>query len=162
MREYAAHLIPEGGYNTMPELAIDGMLVAGDAAAMTLAAGLWLEGVNFAIGSGLAAGRAVDRAIASGDCSAAGLASYRADLEQPVRAGRPQTAPQGARPGALRARPAALPGDDVRPGRGDVHRHQPDPKARSGPPGTPGRRVRHGVRLRDLATDTVRAARIFG
>ncbi len=81
LREYSAHLIPEGGYDTMPVMATDGMLVAGDAAAMTLAAGLWLEGVNFAIGSGLAAGRAIDRAIAAGDCSAVGLASYRADLE---------------------------------------------------------------------------------
>ena len=54
------------------------MLVAGDAASMSLAAGLWLEGVNFAIGAGLAAGRAADRAIAAGDdCSARGLASYR-------------------------------------------------------------------------------------
>ena len=41
----------------MPTLAGDGLLVAGDAAGMTLAAGIWLEGVNFAIGSGLA-GRA--------------------------------------------------------------------------------------------------------
>ncbi len=72
LREYAAHLIPEGGYDTMPHLAADGMVIAGDAAAMTLAAGLWLEGVNFAIGSGFAAGRAVDRAVASGDCSASG------------------------------------------------------------------------------------------
>jgi len=48
---------------------------------MTLAAGLWLEGVNFAIGSGYAAGKAADRAIARGDCSASGLASYRTDLE---------------------------------------------------------------------------------
>ena len=59
VREYSAHLIPEGGYRAMPKLAIDGMVIAGDAAGMCLAAGLWLEGVNFAIGSGLAAGRAV-------------------------------------------------------------------------------------------------------
>ena len=69
VKEYAAHLIPEGGYDTMPKLATDGMLIAGDAAAMTLAAGIWLEGVNFAIGSGYAAGRAADRAIAAGDLS---------------------------------------------------------------------------------------------
>jgi electron transfer flavoprotein-quinone oxidoreductase len=50
LKEYSAHLIPEGGYRAMPKLAIDGMLVAGDAAFMCLAAGLWLEGVNFAIG----------------------------------------------------------------------------------------------------------------
>ena len=48
---------------------------------MTLAAGLWLEGVNFAIGSGLAAGRTAASAIISGDVSEAGLASYRATLE---------------------------------------------------------------------------------
>ena len=66
LREYAAHLIPEGGYDTMPTLATDGLLIAGDAGAMTLAAGLWLEGVNFAIGSGYAAGRAADRALDRG------------------------------------------------------------------------------------------------
>jgi electron transfer flavoprotein-quinone oxidoreductase len=81
VEEYSAHLIPEGGYDAMPRLAIDGMVIAGDAAGMCLAAGLWLEGVNFAIGSGLAAGRAVARAVAAGDTSARGLASYRRDLE---------------------------------------------------------------------------------
>ncbi|MGO9296070.1 MAG: FAD-dependent oxidoreductase [Streptosporangiaceae bacterium] len=54
LKEYSAHLVPEGGYRSMPRLAIDGMMVAGDAASMCLAAGLWLEGVNFAIGAGLA------------------------------------------------------------------------------------------------------------
>jgi electron transfer flavoprotein-quinone oxidoreductase len=58
------------------------MLVAGDSAGLTLATGIWFEGVNFAIGSGLAAGRAADRAIASGDVSRRGLLSYRQDLEQ--------------------------------------------------------------------------------
>ena len=81
VKEYSAHLIPEGGYDTMPALATDGMMVAGDAAAMTLAAGIWLEGVNFAIGAGLAAGRTAARAIASGDVSADGLAGYRKELE---------------------------------------------------------------------------------
>jgi len=51
LKEYSAHLVPEGGYRAMPRLATDGMLVAGDAASMCLAAGLWLEGVNFAIGA---------------------------------------------------------------------------------------------------------------
>ena len=56
--------------------------MAGDAGAMTLAAGLWLEGVNFAIGSGYAAGRAADRAL-SAAATARPPASppYRADLE---------------------------------------------------------------------------------
>lgn len=81
LKEYSAHLIPEGGYDAMPELVTDGMLVAGDAAAMCLAAGIWLEGVNFAIGSGAAAGEAALEALASGDTSAAGLAGYRRRIE---------------------------------------------------------------------------------
>lgn len=82
VKEYAAHLIPEGGYDAMPPLAADGFLVAGDAAGMTLAAGIWLEGVNFAIGSGLAAGRAAAAAARSGDASVKALGSYRRELEQ--------------------------------------------------------------------------------
>ena len=81
LKEYSAHLVPEGGYRAMPRLAIDGMLVAGDAAFMCLAAGLWLEGVNFAIGAGLAAGRTAAEAVAAGDTSAHGLAGYRQRLE---------------------------------------------------------------------------------
>lgn len=79
--EYSAHLIPEAGFDAMPEIVGDGLLVAGDAAGLCLAAGIWLEGVNFAIGSGVAAARAAVRAVGSGDASSAGLASYRATLE---------------------------------------------------------------------------------
>lgn len=82
LKEYSAHLIPEGGYDHMPELATEGMLVAGDAAGMCLAAGIWLEGVNFAIGSGLAAGRTAAEALERGDTSAAGLARYRKRLSE--------------------------------------------------------------------------------
>ena len=81
VKEYTAHLIPEGGYDAFPELATDGMLVTGDAAGMTLAAGIWLEGVNFAIGSGLAAGRTAAAAAKRGDSSTQALSSYRRDLE---------------------------------------------------------------------------------
>ncbi len=56
--EYAAHLIPEGGYDAMPTLGRPGIVVAGDAASMTLAAGVWLEGVNFAMAAGAIAARA--------------------------------------------------------------------------------------------------------
>lgn len=80
--EYSAHLIPEGGYRVMAELAGDGLLVTGDAAGLCLAAGLWLEGVNFAIGSGLAAAQTAVEALAAGDTSAAGLAGYRRRLER--------------------------------------------------------------------------------
>jgi electron transfer flavoprotein-quinone oxidoreductase len=82
LKEYGAHLIPEGGFDAMPPLSADGLLIAGDAAGMTLAAGIWLEGVNFAIGSGLAAGRAAAAALGSGDVTARGLAGYRRALER--------------------------------------------------------------------------------
>jgi electron transfer flavoprotein-quinone oxidoreductase len=79
--EYSAHLIPEGGYDHMPQLAGDGILVTGDAAGLCLAAGIWLEGVNFALGSGMAAGETAAEALRRGDVSTAGLAGYRRRLE---------------------------------------------------------------------------------
>ena len=81
IKEYAAHLIPEGGFNMMPRLFTDGMLVAGDAAAMCLAAGLWLEGVNYAMGAGMAAGEAAHEALSRNDTSAESLRTYQHRLE---------------------------------------------------------------------------------
>lgn len=77
VKEYAAHLIPEGGYDHIPELSAPGFLVTGDAAGLCLAAGIWLEGVNFAIGSGLAAGNAAARNVHRDE----DLASYKKELE---------------------------------------------------------------------------------
>ncbi|HWD52867.1 MAG TPA: FAD-dependent oxidoreductase [Acidimicrobiales bacterium] len=161
LREYSAHLIPEGGYDAMPVLVTDGMLVAGDAAGMTLAAGLWLEGVNFAIGSGLAAGRAIDRAIAGGDCSARGLASYRADLEgQFVLADhkRLRKAPGLVLSERLQQRYPGLVCDLVE---GMFTVTNPIPK-RGALRVTRSAAAKHGVKLRQLVADTARAARIFG
>jgi electron transfer flavoprotein-quinone oxidoreductase len=80
VKEYSAHVIPEAGLAMMPKLTGDGLLVAGDAAAMCLAAGIWLEGVNFAMASGMYAGEAAADALAAGDTSAAGLAGYERRL----------------------------------------------------------------------------------
>jgi electron transfer flavoprotein-quinone oxidoreductase len=161
VKEYAAHLIPEGGYDTMPKLAMDGMLIAGDAAAMTLAAGIWLEGVNFAIGSGYAAGRAADRAIATGDLSEVGLSSYRTDLEQQFVLAdhkRLRRAPALVLSDRVQHRYPAMMCDLVE-GMFTVTNPRPKPGAVR-----LARQVaiRHGVKLRELAGDTVRAARIFG
>ena len=139
----------------------DGLLVAGDAAAMTLAAGLWLEGVNFAIGSGWAAGQAAARALAAGDTSAKGLASYRADLESTfVLADHKR----------LRKAPSLVLSDRVQqryPGllcdlaEGMFTVTNPTPKA--GVLATTRRAAaRHGVTLRQLAGDGLRGLRIFG
>jgi electron transfer flavoprotein-quinone oxidoreductase len=57
------------------------LLVAGDAAAMCLAAGIWLEGVNFAMASGLYAGEAAADALEAGDLSTTGLAGYERRLK---------------------------------------------------------------------------------
>ena len=82
LKEYAAHLIPEGGYNMMPKLFTDGMLVAGDAAAMCLAAGLWLEGVNYAMGAGIAAAQSAHKALTRNDTSADSLQAYQKRLDE--------------------------------------------------------------------------------
>jgi electron transfer flavoprotein-quinone oxidoreductase len=78
--EYSAHLIPEAGLTMIPKLATNGMLVAGDAASLCLAAGIWLEGVNFAMASGMYAAETVDEALRTRDVSAAGLAGYERRL----------------------------------------------------------------------------------
>ncbi|MFM7508075.1 MAG: FAD-dependent oxidoreductase [Actinomycetota bacterium] len=159
--EYSAHVIPEAGYDMMPELVGDGILVAGDAAAMCLAAGIWLEGVNFAIGSGAAAGRTAALAARRGDASAAGLAGYRSSLESSFVLSdhrRLRDAPHLVMSDlAQRVLPAVACGvvEDV------FTVTNPTPK-----PGM--RRIvrqrlrRHGVRLRDLFREGLRALRTFG
>ena len=80
VKEYSAHVIPEAGLTMMPKMITDGMLVAGDAAALCLAAGIWLEGVNFAMASGMYAGEAAVEAVQAGDVSAQGLRGYQRRL----------------------------------------------------------------------------------
>ncbi len=75
--EYSAHLIPEGGYDMMPELTGDGILVTGDAAALCNATGLNLEGINLAVESGLLAGKAVAEVCRKGDFSKRSLEVYK-------------------------------------------------------------------------------------
>ncbi|MFV9502948.1 MAG: FAD-dependent oxidoreductase [Oscillochloridaceae bacterium umkhey_bin13] len=81
VREYSAHMIPEAGWELVPKLVTDGMLVAGDAAAFCFAAGLYLEGINYAIQSGFAAGEAAVAAHKARDFSARGLQHYAKRLE---------------------------------------------------------------------------------
>jgi electron transfer flavoprotein-quinone oxidoreductase len=82
MVEYSAHLIPVSGKAMMPTLYGNGILVAGDAAAMTLATGLALEGANFAIASGAAAAETIIEAKKTGDFSKTTLSRYQTRLEQ--------------------------------------------------------------------------------
>lgn len=80
LREYTAHLIPEGGYDRVPPLYADGMMVAGDAAMLVNA--LNWEGTNFAMFSGRYAGLTAIGAKDSGRVyTASQLSRYREYLE---------------------------------------------------------------------------------
>lgn len=81
-REYSAHMIPEAGYDFLPKLYTDGLMVAGDAAGLCFAAGLYLEGINYALASGAAAGRTAVAAHKAKNFSASQLAEYQTALEQ--------------------------------------------------------------------------------
>ena len=74
--EYSAHLVPAGGLKMIPQLYTDGMLVAGDAAALVLATGRALEGLNFALASGIAAAETVKLARDKGDFGRKALSQY--------------------------------------------------------------------------------------
>ncbi|MDP9363560.1 MAG: FAD-binding protein [Chloroflexota bacterium] len=80
--EYAAHLIPEGGYNRMPQVYADGVVVVGDAAGFVNP--LNREGVNLAMLSGALAAQAIVEANERGDFSAATLSRYRELLEESI------------------------------------------------------------------------------
>jgi electron transfer flavoprotein-quinone oxidoreductase len=74
--EYSAHLVPAGGLRMMTRLYADGLLVAGDAAALVLATGRSLEGLNFALASGIAAAETAKTAKEKGDFSKETLSHY--------------------------------------------------------------------------------------
>jgi electron transfer flavoprotein-quinone oxidoreductase len=82
LMEYSAHLLPEGGYRSVPQLFTDGMLVAGDAAGLCYTNGLNQEGMNLAITSGFLAAETVLDAFNKGDFSAKQLAQYEARLKE--------------------------------------------------------------------------------
>ncbi len=80
--EYSAHLVPAGGLNMVPEIYADGLLVAGDAAGLVLATGRSLEGLNFAVASGVAAAETVKTARQKGDYTRQTLSTYQDLLGQ--------------------------------------------------------------------------------
>lgn len=161
VEEYSAHLIPEAGLSMMPKMTANGMLVAGDAAAMCLAAGIWLEGVNFAMASGIYAGEATVDALDAGDTSGTGLAGYERRLRDTFVLRDHKK---------LRRAPALVLSDRVQHLYPEMIANtvermfrvdNPDPK--------PGlrrilrdERKRAGVRLRDLARDGLDGLKTFG
>ncbi|HSO43273.1 MAG TPA: FAD-dependent monooxygenase [Rhodospirillales bacterium] len=80
VKEYAAHLIPEGGYKAMPKLFGDGWLIVGDAAQMVNS--LHREGSNMAMSSGrMAAETVVELRQTSRPMTAKSLRLYREKLD---------------------------------------------------------------------------------
>ncbi|WP_314587354.1 FAD-dependent oxidoreductase [Paenibacillus terrigena] len=77
-QEYLAHLIPEGGYRSMPKIVGDGVLVVGDAAQMVNA--IHREGSNMAMTSGVIAAETIIEAQSTGDFSEKSLDVYRQRL----------------------------------------------------------------------------------
>ena len=65
--EYGSHLVAEGGYRMVGEVAMNGMLVAGEAAGLAINSGLTVRGMDLAVGSAVAAADAIAEAVASGD-----------------------------------------------------------------------------------------------
>ncbi|MEH7012970.1 FAD-dependent oxidoreductase [Neobacillus niacini] len=76
--EYLAHLIPEGGYRSVPKVAGNGVVVVGDAAQLVNA--IHREGSNMAMHSGLLAAETVIEAKHRGDYSESSLNLYRQKL----------------------------------------------------------------------------------
>lgn len=77
-QEYLAHLIPEGGYHSMPKVVGPGVLVAGDAAQLVNA--IHREGSNMAMTSGRLAAETIVLAKQAGDYSERTLDHYRQRL----------------------------------------------------------------------------------
>jgi len=81
LKEYSGHLIPEAGWAGVPKLYGDGILLTGDAAGLVCSTGITLEGMNFAVASGIAAAETVKQAKSQGDFSRKSLSRYQALLE---------------------------------------------------------------------------------
>jgi electron transfer flavoprotein-quinone oxidoreductase len=79
-REYLAHWLPEGGYDTIPELCGDGFLIAGDSAMFLNAP--HREGSNLAMASGRFAAESIMEALQWRDLSRRGLEGYASRLKR--------------------------------------------------------------------------------
>lgn len=77
--EYSAHMIPEGGYNNIPRLVYDGLLMIGDCAGL-LNTSFFHEGTNLAMASGVYAAETIIKAKRSRDFSYRNLAQYENKL----------------------------------------------------------------------------------
>lgn len=81
VKEYSAHLIPEGGYKAVPQLFGDGWVMVGDAAQLNNA--IHREGSNLAMASGRLAAEAIFQVKARRDpMTAANLSLYKTMIDK--------------------------------------------------------------------------------
>jgi len=78
--EYGCHLVAEGGLDMVGQIDMDGMVVVGDAAGLTLNTGLTVRGMDLAVASGVAAAAGIGASLDAKDYSKVGLAGYREAL----------------------------------------------------------------------------------
>lgn len=79
--EHSGHMVPEGGYNMMPELIADGVILAGESAMMCVSIGYLVRGIDYAIAAGMHAGQSAVKALDAQDTTKAGLKCYVDALE---------------------------------------------------------------------------------
>ncbi len=81
LAEYGAHLIPEGGLDYVPRRYGPGWCMVGDAAGFCFSNGMVIQGMNYAVGSGVRAAETVLEAKQAGDFSAKKMSSYKRALQ---------------------------------------------------------------------------------
>lgn len=80
--EYSAHVVSTGDMRAMPkELYTDGVLLAGESANLLLNSGKAIQGMDYAMESGILAAETVAEAKSKGDFSKVTLSQYRKKLE---------------------------------------------------------------------------------
>ncbi len=80
--EYSAHVVSTGDIKGMPsEIFADGVMIAGEAAHLLLNAGKAIQGMDYAMRSGILAAETVMEAKKAGDFTSSMLGNYRKALE---------------------------------------------------------------------------------
>ena len=76
LQEYSAHFVYEGGYESMAKPYGDGYMIAGDAAGFSFSNGMILQGMNYAISSGILAGESAVEAKGAKNYGEKSLSRY--------------------------------------------------------------------------------------
>ncbi len=76
LQEYSAHLVCEGGINYVPKLYGNGYVIAGDSAGLSFSNGMVIQGMNYAIASGISAAKAAVKCKEKGHYGESDLAYY--------------------------------------------------------------------------------------